>query len=261
MGRLRHARRMSGTLGIKLDYSQRKFSDDFLNVYDIKNHLSEFQIEKLTYLFRCFNQTNSGYIEEEDIENVNEMFRNIAGWERDDLNYISMVDNNRVFLECLFQQVQRERAPVKENLSWEEARRPSKISVASVSLKNWLNMWARLSVGSSGMDDFPIWVQCLPKVLFNVIVGREGTDFISKDALKTFYEKFAGLTGTELEETAEYGFNTATDNGDYKLDYPSYKLLFANFLLGKTIHGPGKYIFGVFDNRDAYEPYKVDFDI
>ena len=63
------------------------------------------------------------------------------------MNYISMVDNNRVFLECLFQQVQRERAPVKENLSWEEARRPSKISVASVSLKNWLNMWARLSVG------------------------------------------------------------------------------------------------------------------
>ena len=42
-------------------------------------------------------------------------------------------------------------------------------------------------------------------------MGREGTDFISKDALKTFYEKFAGLTGTELEETAEYGFNTATD--------------------------------------------------
>ena len=61
------------------------------------------------------------------------------------------------------------------------------------------------------MDDFPIWVQCLPKVLFNVIVGREGTEIISKDALKVFYEKFCGLTGSELEKTAEYGFNTATD--------------------------------------------------
>ena len=61
------------------------------------------------------------------------------------------------------------------------------------------------------MDDFPIWVQCLPKVLFNVIVGREGTEIISKDALKAFYEKFCGLTGSELEKTAEYGFNTATD--------------------------------------------------
>ena len=38
-------------------------------------------------------------------------------------------------------------------------------------------------------------------------------------------------------------------NGDYKLDYKSYQLLFSNFLLGKTIYGPGKYLFGVFDNR------------
>ena len=61
------------------------------------------------------------------------------------------------------------------------------------------------------MDDFPIWVQCLPKVLFNVIVARSESDIITKDALKAFYEKFAGLTGSELERTAEQGFNTATD--------------------------------------------------
>ena len=61
------------------------------------------------------------------------------------------------------------------------------------------------------MDDFPIWVQCLPKVLFNVIVAREESEIISKEALKTFYEKFGGLTGSELERTAEQGFNTATD--------------------------------------------------
>ena len=28
-------------------------------------------------------------------------------------------------------------------------------------------------------------------------------------------------------------------NGDYELDYSSYKLLFSNFLLGRTIYGPG----------------------
>ena len=62
------------------------------------------------------------------------------------------------------------------------------------------------------MDDFPVWVQSLPKVLFNVIVGREGSEIISQEALKNFYEKFAGLTGTaELEKTAEHGFKTATD--------------------------------------------------
>ena len=60
------------------------------------------------------------------------------------------------------------------------------------------------------MDDFPIWVQLLPKVLFNVIMAREGGDTISKSSLKNFYEKFAGLSGSELEKTTEHGFKTAT---------------------------------------------------
>ena len=60
------------------------------------------------------------------------------------------------------------------------------------------------------MDDFPIWVQLLPKVLFNVIVAREGVDYISKESLKHFYEKFAGLKDQELERTTEQGFRTAT---------------------------------------------------
>ena len=154
------------SVGIKLNYSIRRFTDDSVDVSDLKSNLSDFQIEKLTFLFKCFNQTNTGYIEvtdlfptpsdlwpltsvcqEEDIATVNELFRNIAGWEEDDLNYISMLDNNRVFLECLQRQVQSERAPVTEHLTWEQARRPSKITVASVSLKNWLNMWAKLFMG------------------------------------------------------------------------------------------------------------------
>ena len=32
---------------------------------------------------------------------------------------------------------------------------------------------------------------------------------------------------------------------------------FANFLLGKGIYGPGKYLFGTFDNREIDEKYKV----
>ena len=63
---------------------------------------------------------------------------------------------------------------------------------------------------AAGMDDFPIWVQLLPKVFFNVIVAREGVDFISKESLKQFYEKFVGLKGQTLESTTEQGFKTAT---------------------------------------------------
>ena len=63
---------------------------------------------------------------------------------------------------------------------------------------------------SAGMDDFPIWVQLLPKVLFSVIVAKEGEDIISASSLKNFYQKFAGLTDSELEKTTEQGFKTAT---------------------------------------------------
>merc|ERR1712038_1153638 len=116
----------------------------------------------------------------------------------------------RAFLECMLEQVSMERAPVKNNMTWEEAFAPNKVQVTSITLKNWLNMWARLVRGSAGMDDFPIWVQLLPRVLFNVIVAREGADCISKEGLKFFYEKFAGLSGAELEKTTEQGFKTAT---------------------------------------------------
>ena len=36
---------------------------------------------------------------------------------------------------------------------------------------------------------------------------------------------------------------------------------FANFLLGKDIYGPGKYIFGVFDNSDIDKKFKVKYNV
>jgi hypothetical protein len=85
-------------------------------------------------------------------------------------------------------------------------------------------------------------------------------DLCSRPALRNFYERFTGLSGAELEKVTEEGYRTASANGDYDLDFDSYKLLFSNFLLGKTIYGPGKYIFGCFDNRDMEEAYKVVYD-
>jgi hypothetical protein len=35
---------------------------------------------------------------------------------------------------------------------------------------------------------------------------------------------------------------------------------FANFLLGRDIYGPGKYIFGVFDNRELNQAFKVKYN-
>jgi len=39
----------------------------------------------------------------------------------------------------------------------------SKMVVDSVSLNSWLHMWARMCQGAAGIDDFPIWVQLIPR--------------------------------------------------------------------------------------------------
>merc|ERR1712158_172120 len=215
-----------------------KGTDNITDIDELEGLLSPFQREKLTYFFKQFFDFN------------------------DDVEYINMVDNNRVFFECLLEQVLAERN--KEGLedrTWAEALAPSKVVVDSVSLSSWLHMWAKMCKGSAGIDDFPIWVQLIPRVIFNVICSKMRVDYITRESLRNFYENFSGLGGDTLEKVATEGYRSMSANGDYELDYQSYKLLFSNFLLGRTIYGPGKYIFGCFDNRDMNEPYKIVYDM
>jgi len=240
-----------------------KGTDNITDLAELEGLLSPFQVEKLTYFFNQFFDFNmDGKIDAADFEGLNERLRKVAGWGEDDQEYINMVDNNRVFFECLLEQVLAERN--KEGLeerSWEEALAPSKVVVDSVSLSSWLHMWARMCKGSAGIDDFPIWVQLIPRVIFNVICSKMRVDYITRESLRNFYENFSGLEGANLEKVATEGYRSMSANGDYELDYKSYKLLFSNFLLGRTIYGPGKYIFGCFDNRDMNEKYKIVYDM
>jgi len=98
------------------------------------------------------------------------------------------------------------------------------------------------------------------RVIFNVICSKEGGEVISRSSLRNFYENFTGLSGDTLDKVATEGFRSMTANGDYELDYSSYKLLFSNFLLGRTIYGPGKYVFGCFDNSDMTQKYKINYN-
>ena len=93
-------------------------------------------------------------------------------------------------------------------------------------------------------------------MIFNVICSKMRVDYITRESLRNFYENFSGLEGANLEKVATEGyrsmsavsssfffndiFNLDFQNGDYELDYKSYKLLFSNFLLGRTIYGPGR---------------------
>lgn len=55
-------------------------------------------------------------------------------------------------------------------------------------------------------------------------------------------------------------FHFHPQNGVYELNLKNFSFCFANFLLGRSIYGPGKYIFGVFDNRDIDEPFQVKYN-
>ena len=46
--------------------------------------------------------------------------------------------------------------------------------IPRMSEKQWMNMWGRLCLGSAGISDFPIWVQLLPELFFEV-ADRDGS--------------------------------------------------------------------------------------
>jgi len=57
-----------------------------------------------------------------------------------------------------------------EDVAWDVAiKEKSDVQIKSISLSQWLNMWGRLCYGAAGLGDFPIWVQMLPKIFFEVI--------------------------------------------------------------------------------------------
>jgi len=252
---------MSASLGPKLSFSTIRSSD--VDYAALKKKMSSFQLEKMTFFFQKFFDCNkNGVLEKRDFAELNERLRKIAGWEKDSEDYNRLVDNSSVFLECVLDQVRSEHSQFCEGLefrTWEEAMKPNKLQMDSIDLNGWLNMWAHMFDGAAGMDDFPIWVQLLPTILFAVQGGnKEGC--ISKENLKAFYASFAKVQGADLDKLTEAGYKTMTSNGEYKLDLNNYKLLFANFLLGKTIYGPGKFVFGCFDNSDLNKPYQIIYE-
>lgn len=254
---------MSASLGLRLRYNSIRSDTSGVDYATIQQKLSIFQIEKLTYFFKSFLDNNrDGIVDAKDFKALSERLRKLAGWESDSEEFGRIEDTMAVFLECLLDQVKAEFGSNADGLefrTWEEAFRPRMMVVDCVTLNQWLNMWAKLCDGAHGMNDFPIWVQLLPKILFKAIVGNSLSNKVTKPLLRHFYENFIGIAGKDLEDTTEDGFRTMTGDEEYELNLENYSLLFANFLLGRTIYGPGKYIFGCFDNRDMKEKYRLNY--
>ena len=147
-------------------------------------------------------------------------------------------------------------------------------------------MWGKLCRGAAGISGFPIWVKLLCQLFFDTI-DRDHDGVLSEQEIRNFYDVLIEVPQDELDKVTKEGYRAMTavsiylnlfpnlivvqyyymskfkhlfiifQGGKYKLTFDNYMYCFANFLLGKGIYGPGKYIFGVFDNSDIDTTYKV----
>jgi Ca2+-binding EF-hand superfamily protein len=54
---------MSASLGPKLSFISRRFTDDKLDYSDLSSLLSPFQIEKFSFLFKFFDANSDGHVD------------------------------------------------------------------------------------------------------------------------------------------------------------------------------------------------------
>ncbi|KAK6167593.1 hypothetical protein SNE40_021582 [Patella caerulea] len=192
--------------------------------------LTQFQKDKLEYYFNFFDADGNKCLEMDDLDVIMKKILEFTGWEKNSAKAKECYEVHHVFFE-----VMREKA-TKENTG------------GKIMLKEWFDIWNNLLPGCKGMGNFPIWLRRLPYILFKMIDYKED-DEIDVEEMAHFYEKMVGLSPEESIARAFKGMEQMTDGGRYRLDYNGYEQIFANFLIGRTPHGPGRYIFGCFEDK------------
>jgi len=209
------------------------------------------------------SENKNGVIEKSDISYFLEKMRVFRDFDNKDSRNLKMQDVVFAFYDCLMETVKHESQAAETNIgfkTWNEALKPHVIDVNQISLNQWLNMWGRLCRGAAGISGFPYWVQLLAHIFFDAI-DHDSDGQITYEELQRFYSEMIGIKGDELEKLCKEGYRAMTANNAYTLDREQYLFCFANFLLGRDIYGPGKYIFGVFDNREMSETFKVKYNV
>ncbi|XP_067653506.1 sarcoplasmic calcium-binding proteins I, III, and IV-like isoform X2 [Haliotis asinina] len=200
---------------------------------DSKMFLSQFQIEKLEYYFNFFDADGNGKLELRDLEFIKKRILDFTGWTENSQQALKSAEVHEAFFEVLFKRVEGDSAEPKQE----------------VTLTEWMNMWEKLLPCTMGMQNFPVWMRLLPETLFRMI-DRNGDNEIDEDELAHFYEKMCDVEPDEAKTQAKKAIDQMTDNGNYPLDATSYEQIFANFLIGRTPFGPGRFIFACFSHKD-----------
>ncbi|ESO83139.1 hypothetical protein LOTGIDRAFT_236745 [Lottia gigantea] len=198
--------------------------------------LTKFQKIKLEYYFNFFDADGNKSLDMNDFKLLMEKILDYTSWESDSIEGKECYEVCHVFYEVMTDKAERDQAGGK------------------VELKVWFDLWNKLLPGCKGLGNLPIWLRRLTPTLFKIIDYKED-GVIDIEELACFYQKMVGLPEDVAQKRAIDGFKQMTDNGRYNLDIHGYEQIFANFLIGRTLLGPGRYIFGCFE--DKVEPFQI----
>ncbi|OWF37900.1 sarcoplasmic calcium-binding proteins I, III, and IV-like [Mizuhopecten yessoensis] len=189
--------------------------------------LSPFQREKLRYYFNFFDADGDGHLMKKDLPVLFKKILEYTGWAENSPAATELYEVHETFFEVLYEKtdVQKDR----------------------VEIDDWMSLWEHMIPGCMGMHNFPIWLRLLPRSLFRVMDTNDD-GLINANEIQHFYESFVKIPEKEVGDLATRAYNEMTDFGRYPLTLEGYEQIFANFLLGRTKYGPGRFIFGCFEH-------------
>ncbi|KAJ8970002.1 hypothetical protein NQ314_001431 [Rhamnusium bicolor] len=218
---------------------------DERNIYQ----LTSTQNNKFTHFFTCLlDHDQDNLICEQDFETLIERLRHFADWSINSPEFNILREIERGFIQTFFN------GHIKRKIGYSFTVN----DLTYITKDGWLHKWSELVSGSKNLIDFPIWLQFFVKVLFQVI-NRSGTGVITRDELSSFYSSVLGLDTVKVGEILDLAYQAMTSNGDHALHYKSYRLCFANYLLGRYPNGPGQYILGAPPNSLSSIMFPVDY--
>ena len=247
-------------------FIHRGFSDDVTeNKKQVvgKDLLTEFQKDKFKYFFYHVLDLNTDHvISIEDFLKLNDRIKHYMDWSVNTLQFLALKEVHGVFLEYFLSTAAVLKASQGNGGDWDPfPQAPQPELRCCVTIEEWLDVWGATVGNARKINDFPMWLQYYPKILFDTI-NRSGSGKISKNELQLFYTAFldVGTLGEKkIEHITEKAYAAMTANGDVILDFHIYKLSFLNFLLGKQPNGPGQFIFGTVTPASGSRLFTVDY--
>ncbi|KAF3427518.1 hypothetical protein E2986_09550 [Frieseomelitta varia] len=194
--------------------------------------LAPIQRDKFSHFFTyLLDHDRDGFINRKDFRMFSERLRRFADWSWNGPEYLRLIEAEQGLADLIFLQKKQEGDREK-----------------SISLEEWLCWWARVvaPAGGASYNDIPFWLKILPRILF-LAINSAVNGVISKNELGSFYGSVVGLDSDRISKCLDVAYNSLTSNGDHRLGWPQYQLVFANFLFGRGPFGPGEHFLGIPD--------------